>query len=373
MSYQPRRVRSHPTPPASAPERHGGRIVFTAILMWLILLGGMGVTQAVWAYWGMGLDTSTVSDRLEKASKKTMTEGKTDTIAPLTTTGTPPTERWDAGQNELLGYLRVPAWGESYRLPIIQGTDETTLDMMGAGHFPDTAWAGEPGNASFAGHATYTDLAGIHDLKVGDQIIVEGFTHWWVYEVNADPYITSESNTGVVGPNAAGDPHGLSLTSCWPVLVSTHTPDRQIVHAGLVGWADKSQGVPEQLAEDTRHPVTSIRRTVENVSKSIDLPVTGVAGLSLLICWALLAAVGWMFSHNRMLDREWRKGPVFDPLSWLWRLTPGVWQSNDIVFTLTRSLLYTLLMVALVFLAFRWACPWIADTFMPDTPHPGNL
>lgn len=343
----------------------GWRVV-RVVSAWLALVALLAVVQSVWRLWGSGLDSSTVSRRLETASVKHWESSDPDKVVGLTSQGVPPSERWGASRNELIGYLRVPAFGASYRLPIIEGTDEEQLDLMGAGHYPSSAWAGERGNASFAGHATYSDMAGIGDLRSGDQVIVEGFSHWWVYEVNRDPYVVDMHRTDVVGASAAGAEYGLTLTTCWPVLSRTPATHRTIVHASLVGWADKSAGVPEQLASRNESSGDRVVRAVSDVSERVDMPVTGVLAVCLFVVWLLLDLIAWLVSHRTMLRVEWRRGLVLDPLGWLWRLTAGVWPSNRIVFLLSRGVLYAVVLAGVVFACFRWVCP-VVDPLLPDS------
>lgn len=367
--------------PEPRPARGGHRRASAAGVLWRILeeascwamiVGLACVTLFAWTYWGRGLDTSSVSHDLETATTKRITSVDGDKVAPLTTQGEPPVEA--AGSHaELFGYLYLPKlFGNTYKLPIQEGTDDQVLANMGVGHYEETATPGQRGNASYAGHATYSDLADIGRLTPGDRIIIEGAEHWWVYQVNQPAKTVHQSEVGVVAPDAAGAEYGLTLTTCTPVMPrpGMHATHRLIVHASLVGWADKSQGKPQEIADTHTTAVDRLTRRVQTVSEQVDLPVSGVLGLGLTAMWLLLNLVCWLVSHRRMTRVEWRRGPALNPMTILWRLTAGLWPGNTIVFQTTRIILTLILYAGLVFCMFRWACPWMADTFMPDTASP---
>ena len=99
-----------------------------------------------------------------------------------------------------------------------------------------------------------------------------------------------------------------------------------------------------------------VGRKVVSVADRLDMPVTGVLGLCALACWALLAAIGWLFSWRRAAA-AFRGHGVGGPVAWLWRATPGLFASNRIVYTATRFIPYALLWVGIVLLFWRWGCP----------------
>ena len=345
--------------------------VVAEICCWLLVVGCLSLAQFVWSYWAMGLDSTSVSHQLEKATSRKIKTTETDRIAQLTMDGIPPVEP-GVKQGELYGYLHLPRFGKTFKLPIQEGTSDRVLANMGVGHYEGTALPGEKGNASFAGHATYNDLANLGTLDVGDQVIVEGADYWWVYTINRKPYVVPQEQVEVVGPTAAGAEYGMTLTTCYPVMpVGQHATHRMIAHATLMGWADKKDGVPEQLAQTHESTATKVGRSIQTVSDKVNLPVTGVVGLGLLAIWLLLNLISWLVSHERMRRVEWARGTWFNPIGWMWRLTAGIWPSNQIVFKTSRLLLILILSAGLVFCAWRWACPWIATTFLPDQPHPG--
>ena len=97
------------------------------------------------------------------------------------------------------GALHVPRWGYDYVKPISEGTDRArVLDPLGIGHYTNTAMPGEVGNFSIAGHRTtygkpFTD---IQDLKVGDALVVQTDTAWYVYRVTSSEIVQPHLHGG---------------------------------------------------------------------------------------------------------------------------------------------------------------------------------
>lgn len=326
------------------------------VIAQLLALTGILVGAFVgWKAWGSGLDTAYTSRQEERATKTAIRQSEPDKVAVMDTEDDPPVES-QPKDDELFAYLRVPSFSKQYRLPIWQSTTKTVLDMMGAGHYRDTAMPGAVGNSSYAGHNTYADMADIRLLKPGDTVYIETGSYWYRYTINSNPKIVDQTAVGEIAADGAGVERGLTLQTCWPIMTTANTTKRIIVHGVFSGWADKSAGTPADLAGTTDTVWQKAgRRTVE-ISQRFDSPVTGVLGVGALACWLLLSFVGWLFSHGRAL-RDWRSRGVGGPLDWMWRATPGVWQSNTVVYTATRLVPYLLLWAAVVFLFWRWACP----------------
>ena len=325
---------------------------FTAELLAVlaVLLG----SYVGWKAWGSGLDVSYTSHREEKATRTVIHKATPGRVAAMRYTD-PPVEA-EPGNDELFAYIRVPSWSRQYRLPVWQGTAKTVLDKMGAGHYASTAMPGQVGNSSYAGHNTYADMADIRLLKPGDVVYIETADYWYRYKVNSNPEIVGQTRTDVIEPDAAGVERGLTLQTCWPIMTGGNVTHRMIVHGGFDGWAPKSDGVPAEYAETTDTTVDKVGRKVVSVADRLDMPVTGVLGLCALACWALLAAVGWLFSWRRAAA-AFRGHGVGGPVTWLWRATPGLFASNQIVYTATRFIPYALLWIGIVLLFWRWGCP----------------
>lgn len=88
--------------------------------------------------------------------------------------------RYSKGQT--IGVLRIPKIGSDFAM--IEGVDLPLL-TEGPGHFPGTAFPGQPGNAAFAGHrVTYkAPFNRIDELVPGDKIEVQTVQGKFTYEV----------------------------------------------------------------------------------------------------------------------------------------------------------------------------------------------
>ena len=94
-------------------------------------------------------------------------------------------ERFE-GLAEGAGFAKmfIPAFGADYSFTILEGITEKTLEV-GPGHYPGTAYPGQPGNFAVAGHrvgkgAPFND---IDLLNSCDAIVVETRYSWFVYRV----------------------------------------------------------------------------------------------------------------------------------------------------------------------------------------------
>ncbi|MGQ0839961.1 class E sortase [Actinokineospora sp.] len=94
-------------------------------------------------------------------------------------------ERFE-GLSEGTGFAKmyIPVFGADYAFTILSGTTDKTLEI-GPGHYPNTAYPGQPGNFAVAGHrvgkgAPFND---INLLNSCDAIVVETRFSWFVYRV----------------------------------------------------------------------------------------------------------------------------------------------------------------------------------------------
>lgn len=349
---------------------HPADIIQQALSGICLTLAILCLIQFTYMYWGNGLDVDTTSQRLETASKTHVQTPRTDKTGRLRTTNIP-TEHAATAEGQLLGYLRIPAFGVTWRKPIQQGTDKTVLDNMGVGHYANTAMAGQPGNASYAGHRAPSDLGYMNQLHEGDQIIIETAANWYVYRVNTNPYVVHMTQTNVINPDAAHATRGLTLTTCEPMGSLTPAVDRLILHATFTGWMPKTDGVPQSLATTHMTATDHINRTVTTVSKQVDMPVTGVLALTLAITWTGMEAILWLLCYKRMA-RVWST-PTFSPTTLLWRLqagpvpydpNPRFWrrQLERLPSAIIRLTAFAIMWTAIAFACYHWGvCEWVID------------
>ncbi len=195
------------------------------------------------------------------------------------------------GEGDGFAKMYIPAFGADYHFTIVEGTTAASLEV-GPGHYTHTAYPGEPGNFSVAGHrvgkgAPFNDINLINSC---DAIVVETQNNWFVYRalpkeeekagwaenqgtearckgvsVLGGAYsdvigqqIVRPTNGTVVAPvpgsdlvPSAGEQAALmTLTTCHPRFSDR---ERLIVHAVLVKqWAKdpaKPNWTPEELKE----------------------------------------------------------------------------------------------------------------------------
>jgi LPXTG-site transpeptidase (sortase) family protein len=118
--------------------------------------------------------------------------------------------------------LRVPRL--AYRAVVREGV---TADVLfgGPGHYPETAWPGQPGTVGVAAHNVY--WLRFDQLGPGDELILDTRYGTFRYRV---------TGSRVVGPDdrsvlAAAPGRRLTLTTCWPLWAGQLAPFRLAVFA----------------------------------------------------------------------------------------------------------------------------------------------
>ena len=151
---------------------------------------------------------------------------------------------------QAVAVLRVPAFGDDYVKPILQGTTTAVL-REGIGQYAGTAGPGEVGNFAIAGHRTTygAPFNPIAELVDGDPVVVETADSYFVYRV-VDADIVGPEDVEVIAP-VPGEPGAvpseayLTMTSCHPMYSAR---ERYVVHAVLETVSARAEGAPEVLA-----------------------------------------------------------------------------------------------------------------------------
>jgi sortase A len=148
--------------------------------------------------------------------------------------------------------IRIPRFGKSYLMPVIEGTTDDVL-ARGIGHFTDTAQAGQEGNYALAAHRiTHGEpFAELPHLRPGDTVVVETRSSVYVYVLDTDPHDLVVSHTegwvidplprnpdetGVQPDTTEGD-RLITLTTCSELF---HTDNRMVAFGHLVRMSTKS-------------------------------------------------------------------------------------------------------------------------------------
>lgn len=146
--------------------------------------------------------------------------------------------------------IRIPAFGDDYLVPVLEGTSEEVL-TKGYGHFRGTANPGDVGNYALAAHRiTHGEpLRQMPELRPGDEVIVETATATYTYELDTDPNDLVISFTGVwvldevpKNPDGGAQPPQrpgqelITLTTCSELF---NTDNRMIAFGHLVSEEPK--------------------------------------------------------------------------------------------------------------------------------------
>jgi sortase (surface protein transpeptidase) len=176
------------------------------------------------------------------------------------------TEKFRPGDGEGFAKIYIPAFGSDFVFTVLEGTSDRVLEV-GPGHYKDTAFPGEPGNFSVAGHrvgkgAPFNDL---NLLRSCDSIVVETKQSWVVYRVlpMGEEVAGWAANRGAdprcAGVNPLGDPYSAVVGR------QIVRPTRSDVIAAVPGREDLDFDTvpPEQRAAlitlTTCHPQFSAR------------------------------------------------------------------------------------------------------------------
>ncbi len=145
---------------------------------------------------------------------------------------------------EAIALLRVPAFGDDFEVPILEGTDLRDLNR-GVGHYSSSAMPGAIGNFAIAGHRIThgQPFAKLLDLDRGDAVIVETRDAVYTYAIDDPPrdLTVPDSATWVLDP-VPGEPEAkptqalLTLTTCQDLFRS---PDRSVGFGHLTSTRDQ--------------------------------------------------------------------------------------------------------------------------------------
>jgi len=142
---------------------------------------------------------------------------------------------------DALGIMRVPAFGDSWAVPILDGTDQSIL-ARGLGWYENTVGPGQVGNFAVAGHVVThgQPFRELKSLQKGATIDVETRDAVYTYVMDSSATVT-DTDTWVLDP-VPGHPgeHAtdklITLTTCADLFRS---PDRYIVFGHLVSTRQK--------------------------------------------------------------------------------------------------------------------------------------
>jgi sortase A len=235
--------------------------------------------------------------------------GTTTSTAPAATGSLPAFKAGDA-----IGQIRIPKIDADFQM--IEGVDLNDLSK-GPGHFPNTPYPGQPGNAALAGHRV-TWLAPfnrIDELAPGDDIYIHTLQGDFTYQVMPQPgpngtnigyKIIWPTQTEILDQPKTPGVNTLTLMACHPKFDLTQ---RIVVVAKLV---------------DNPAPATP-RSTASNDSNAAQSALLGGSGGDLVggdtdarmpaLIFSLVAAaiwlVAWLLTKRWRGWRHWQKWAVY--------------------------------------------------------------
>ena len=287
----------------------------------LLAVGVLVLGFVSYQLWGTGLHEQSAQKDLNKQFDQMLATGTTTpNSAPTTstdasnkpTTTTPPkvgaTMPLATEIGQPIGRLEIPKI--DVNKIVVQGVPLEELDRA-PGHYPQTPFPGQAGNASIAGHRTTygAPFWNIDKLKPGDPIIITTLQGKFTYKVIW---------TKIVQPDAVwvletdpDHPNTLTLTACHP---RTNLTQRYIVRAVLVG-----NPVPRLPGQD------KAMRTYAAHTNGLADGTTAAShpgAWPQVILWGLICAVIWLITW--FLSRRWRRSSRRVPPRWVRTVVPYV-------------------------------------------------
>ena len=307
----------------------------------LVTLGVLVLLFAAFEYWGTSLAEAQAQDSLDAefdARLRSLEQDRSTSFDPTLSTGADktsiseaPTRPTSAISYPILDLADIPKPGEAAGRILIPsiGVDKTWVQgverddlRQGPGHYPQSPFPGQPGNAAIAGHRTTygAPFIDLDKLVPGDEIVVETLQGRFTYIVEGHDGADGTSTGHFIVPPTATwvlDDHGdsrLTLTACHP---KRSAAQRIIVTATLTSTPAPVTPVPIAVQQPDSVELDNKVGADENedvgeISQSEDFEDTlgwqpKHAGQTAL--WAgataLVALAAWL------LGRRWRRWPIY--------------------------------------------------------------
>lgn len=301
----------------ASPRKSGaaGKIyaVFELLTEICFVAAFIAVFYLVWQFWWTGVKSEQVQN--EVLSSVNWEEPKNDgngsySIAPPQG-GEPPVEPAAAQHGSIVAEMYVPRFGSTWHRNVVQGTEQSQLNLHGTGHYEDTQMPGEKGNFAVAGHrgGYGQPFADVDKFRAGDAIVVRTKNYWFVYKYSGNE-IVQPNQTDVLSPvphypGKTADNYYITLTTCHPKYGPEADTQRWIAYGQLSYWAKVSDGIPGELATTDSSGKTKF---TQNGSPSIaaHLPELSKLFAGLMIFYAVLhvsAAIAWQYPALRRRKR----------------------------------------------------------------------
>ncbi|WP_231916236.1 class E sortase [Microbacterium karelineae] len=244
--------------PLPRPRRVRRRATFASVLGELLLT--VGVVILLFISWQLWIGDLIIGEQNNLAGAEQIDEWSRLEIAPPPVTEDPATgEQWyepptleHPGEGEVFATMRVPRWGDDYKVNIAGGTTRSvTLDHIGIGLYTESKMPGEVGNFAVAAHRTTfgKPFADISTLQIGDAIVVEAPEGWFTYRYRSLEYVVPSQLDVLADVPRMPDVESngtryITLTSCSPKF---SLAERIIGYGVFESFTPRSEGEPDSL------------------------------------------------------------------------------------------------------------------------------
>jgi sortase A len=293
--------------------------VLSAIGRTMITAGVLILLFVAYQLWGTGIRTAQAQDRLEddfaaaleaadgavvsttSSSTSSTTSTTVDTAStttsrlPVTTAPPLPVELLPV-RGEAAGRITIERIGVDW--VFVEGVGISDL-KKGPGHYPESPFPGQAGNAAIAGHRTTygAPFNRLDELQPGDVIDVETLQGRFTYEVRRTE-IVRPSQVEVLDSDHWGFANALTLTACHPKYSAR---ERIVVGAELVG--EPAPATPAPPSDDDEGDDEPAEPTSP---ASFEGDLSGErAGAWPAIWWGLACAAIWFVAW--LVGRRWRR------------------------------------------------------------------
>lgn len=202
----------------------------------LLLSAGVVVLLFVaYLIWGTALRANGAQHNL--AGQLNERFAAADPACPASGSPRPPVhETYHLTTGQPFAFIRIPAFGTSWRYTLVQGTSLAQLDVS-PGHVPGTQLPGQVGNFAVAGHRV---TAGnpfflLPSLKNGDRVYIDTVRNVYTYQVTGKKQVLPDDVAVLDAypghPGRQPKRRTITLITCNPAWTGTH---RIIVTGRLV-------------------------------------------------------------------------------------------------------------------------------------------
>jgi sortase A len=237
-----------PAPLTRRRRRGRGQLIGFCVALALLLTGVSLLAYVGWQYWG--------TDYVAKKKQAEIRTELRDRWEHPTVGDVLGPEAAAPRQGSAEALVRIPRFGTSYEVPLIEGVRDSDLEK-GIGHFPGTG-PGQVGNFALAAHRiTHGEpFRDMPDLRPGDEVIIEtsDATYTYVLDTNPNDLVVPFTESWVIDqvpvPPEGEAPPGMptfdssrpkkaliTLTTCSELF---HTDNRLVAFGHLVSTTPKS-------------------------------------------------------------------------------------------------------------------------------------